>query len=150
VGLKVKRSPLNQPNSQPNSPLLILTLTYRFPSPPLPPPTPPAALPPPASLCLLLTRRRRYPPLPPRPLPPPPIPTSSVDAQPCLLLRPASSSHDSLCPVEVCARTMQDWRRKDWRRRARLRPSTAQLWNGGKARNGKATRTPRVFFRLDA
>jgi hypothetical protein len=45
---------------------------------------------------------------------------------------------------------MQDRRRKDRRRRAWLRPTTVQLWNGGKARNGKATRTPRFFYHLDA
>ena len=92
MGLKMKRNPLNQPNTgSPNSPLLILTLTSTGSHPHLfllpdsssrtaaaSPPLPPHPLPPPSSTsaaahpCLLRLRR------PPRPPPSPPNPASSL------------------------------------------------------------------------
>ena len=73
MGLKVKRSPLNQPNTgSPNSPLLILTLTSTGFHP---------------HLFLLPDSSSRTaaasPPLPPHPLPPPS--STSAAAHPCLL-----------------------------------------------------------------
>ena len=73
MGLKVKRSPLNQPNTgSPNSPLLILTLTSTGSHPHL-------FLLPDSSSCTAAAS----PPLPPHP-PPPPSSTSAA-AHPCLL-----------------------------------------------------------------
>ena len=86
MGLKVKRSPLNQPNTgSPNSPLLILTLTSTGSHP---------------HLFLLPDSSSRTttasPPLPPHPLPPPS--STSAAAHPCLLrLRGQTTSGRARC-----------------------------------------------------
>ena len=112
MGLKVKRSPLNQPKTgSPNSPLLILTLTSTGSHP---------------HLFLLPDSSSRTaaasPPLPPHPLPPPS--STSAAAHPCLLHLRAAQALSSLVPGA---------RRPHRRARARPRP-------GGGRRAAAATR----------